>query len=168
MKINYKEIIKSLAISLLLAIGIRYFIFQPFKVEGASMEPIFTDGDYLIVDELSFHFRDIKRGETIVFHHGSSYFIKRVIGLPGETVTINNGYVYINKHMLDELDFLAGKTYGNTEVVLGEDEYFVLGDNRTSSSDSRVFGPLKQGQIIGRVWVRLMPINKINLFHAIY
>ncbi|HEY4493756.1 MAG TPA: signal peptidase I [Candidatus Paceibacterota bacterium] len=127
-----------IAVTLLIVLPIRLFVAQPFIVNGASMSPTFESGDYLIVDELTFHFRDPKRGEVIIFKYPkdpSKYFIKRVIGLPGDTVD--------------------GETLGTTE-------YFVEGDNRDASSDSRVWGPVERDLVIGRPIVRLLPIGELS------
>lgn len=159
------EIIKIVIIALAIVIPIRYFLFQPFLVKGQSMEPNFEDGDYLIVDEISYRLRDPQRGEVIVFKSPqdlSQRFIKRIIGLPGETIEIKNGKVKIfqdnQSQILDE-KYLSFSVYtsGDIRVVLGENEYFVLGDNRDFSFDSRRFGPLSAKKIIGRVFLRAWP-----------
>ena len=154
------EIVRILLISLAIVAPIRYFIVQPFVVRGASMEPNFTDQEYLVVDEASYYFREPGRGEAIIFRYPrapSEFFIKRVIGLPGEKVTIQKGRVMIENAAYPEgfaleekyLDpFL--KTYPDGEKTLGPDEYFVLGDNRNASSDSRVWGALPRKLITGR------------------
>jgi signal peptidase I len=137
------EFIKFTLIAVLIVVPIRLWIAQPFIVNGASMEPTFENGDYLIVDELSYNVRKPEKNEVIIFHYPldpSKYFIKRVEGLPGEKITIN------------------GK-----EIVLGEDSYYVLGDNRGASSDSRIWGPVKEDLIVGRALIRLWPFNKITV-----
>lgn len=158
---------KIIIIALLIVVPIRYFIFQPFFVRGQSMEPSFLTGDYLIIDELSYRFRGPERGEIIVFRYPenpSQKYIKRIIGLPGETVQIESGQVIVYKEdgisqVLDESAYLADfvQTSGATEISLGQDEYFVLGDNRPVSSDSRRWGTVPQGNIIGRVFLRAWP-----------
>ncbi|MFH1392649.1 MAG: signal peptidase I [bacterium] len=166
MKSNFwKEFIKALAISVVLAFGIRYFIVQPFKVQGASMEPNFTENDYLIIDEFTPRLKTYQRGDIVVFKHASSFYIKRIIGLPNENIEIRDNKVYINSLVLNE-DYLTEKTSGTIDITLKQDEYFVLGDNRDSSSDSRSWGILDKSLIIGRVWLRLLPLNKINKFNA--
>jgi signal peptidase I len=160
------EIIQTVLIAFLIVLPIRYFIFQPFLVHGQSMEPNFHQGDYLLVDELSFRFRPPQRGEVIVFKYPPRpqfRYIKRIIGLPGEEVVIKNGLVLINGKILNESQYLPSniKTEGYVEVKLGENEYFVLGDNRKASSDSRFWGPLKKENIIGRVFIRLWPISAL-------
>lgn len=142
--------------ALLFAFAVRAFIFQPFLVHGASMEPNFHNGDYLIIDEISYRFQDPERYEVVVFRYPndpSQRYIKRVVGLPGETVEVQDGKVII-----DEDQYLAGEnTQGSLKVQLGDNEYFVLGDNRQFSSDSRIWGSLPRKDIIGRVFLRVFP-----------
>lgn len=161
------EILKILIIALLIVAPIRYFIFQPFFVRGQSMEPNFHQGDYLIIDELSYRFRAPQRGEVVVFKYPqdpSQRYIKRIIGLPGETVKIQNSQVFIYKdgqeQALDELAYLSQfvSTSGDTQTTLGKTEYFVLGDNRSISADSRRWGSLPEKNIIGRVFLRAWPL----------
>jgi signal peptidase I len=160
------EISKIVIIALVIVIPIRYFIFQPFFVIGQSMEPNFHDGDYLIIDEISYRLRDPQRGEIVVFKYPqnpSQRYIKRIIGLPGETVEIKEGKVIIfNKEgsqVLDESAYLSPDVFtpGEIRMTLAEDEYFVLGDNRNASSDSRRWGALPRDKIIGRVFLRAWP-----------
>lgn len=149
---------------------IRNFLIQPFLVSGASMEPNFSSGDYLLIDELSYRLREPERGEVVVFHYPgnpSTFYIKRIIGLPGEQLLFKDGKVsIINKDhpkgfTLDE-NYLPNdlKTSGN-EVSLKDNEYFVLGDNRNFSFDSRSWGTLKNDKIVGLVRLRLWPFNKV-------
>jgi signal peptidase I len=169
------ETFKIVIISLLIVIPIRYFVIQPFYVQGASMEPSFEDGEYLVIDELSYYFRTPERFEVIVFRsppNPEQFYIKRIIGLSGETVEIRDGKVIIsngenpNGFILDESFYLEtdSRTYGDVILTLGEDEYFVLGDNRNASSDSRSWGPLKEDFIVGRTWLRAYPFDKITFF----
>ncbi len=141
------EVVKFVVITLIIVVPIRTFVAQPFIVSGASMDPTFRDGQYLIVDELSYYFRPPTRDEVVVFKYPkdpSKHFIKRISGLPGETVTI------------------AG-----TKQVLGPDEYFVMGDNRLASLDSRSWGALPARLITGRVLARLFPLNQIGLWPGV-
>jgi len=165
------EIAKIVIIALLIVIPIRYFIFQPFFVKGQSMEPTFENGDYLIIDEISYRFRLPERGEVIVFKYPldtSKRFIKRVIGLPGETVSITDGKVAVTT--VDGKQIALDETYIPADLkapdmapsTLGENEYFVLGDNRPYSSDSQDWGQLPQTDIIGKVEFRLWPLNDIS------
>jgi len=136
------------------------------------MEPTFQNSDYLIIDEISYRFREPERGEVVVFKYPknpSQRFIKRIIGLPGETVEIADGKVIIIKddktQILDESSYLPEslKTPGNLQTALAENEYFVLGDNRRLSADSRSWGPLFRENIIGRVFFRAWPITALAL-----
>ena len=153
------EIIKIVILALLIVIPIRYFVFQPFVVKGNSMEPNFHQGDYLIVDEISYRFNEPKRGDVIVFRYPrdtSQRFIKRIIGLPGETVKIEQGEINIindvENRILDESGYGLKENYTDNFVLsLSENEYFVLGDNRTASFDSRKWGGLSKNHIIGKV-----------------
>ncbi len=169
------ELLKAFIIAIVIIVPIRYFLIQPFFVRGASMEPTFDDGQYLVIDQLSYRFRAPARGEVIVFRYPnrpSQFFIKRVIGLPGETIQIEEGQVVIQnaQHaggvILNEASYLPAdvRTGGQMTVKLANDEYFVLGDNRAASSDSRSWGSLKRDAIVGRVWVRAFPFNSLTVF----
>jgi len=162
------ELIKIVVIAAAIVIPIRYFLFQPFFVEGQSMDPNFASGDYLIIDEISYRFSQPERGDVIVFKYPvntSRRLIKRIIGLPGETIVISNCQVIINDSSLDESAYLKDIcTSGDMTVVLGNNEYFVLGDNREFSFDSRSFGILQEGLIIGRVFIRAWPIDSLERF----
>jgi len=172
------ELIKIVVISLVIIIPVRYFLIQPFYVKGASMEPNFYDHEYLIIDEITYRFNDPVRGDIVVFRYPKNpqeYFIKRLIALPGEEVQIKDGNVIIyneeNKNgMTLEESYLASgvKTYGLSEkkVTLSTNEYFVLGDNRNSSKDSRSFGPVNDSYLTGRVLLRGWPFDRIHLFEA--
>lgn len=173
------EILQIIIISLVIVIPFRAYVAQPFLVSGPSMDDTFANGQYLIVDELTYNIRNPLRGEVAIFHYPldtKKFFIKRVIGLPGEMIQIKNDAVTIcnpdcesdkNKFTLDEpyvkLDKLS-LPRPDTTVTLGVDEYFVLGDNRGVSSDSRIWGPVKRDLFNGRPFLRLIPLSKINLF----
>ena len=154
------EVVEILLITLAIVIPIRYFLFQPFLVSGASMEPNFKQGEYLLIDEISYRFRKPQRGEVIVFKSPkdpSTYFIKRIIGLPGETIEIEGGGVRIYNlqfpvGMSLKEEYVSTLTQGELNVPLKKSEYFVLGDNRDHSSDSRSFGTIPKENIIGRAW----------------
>ncbi|MBI3631266.1 MAG: signal peptidase I, partial [Candidatus Staskawiczbacteria bacterium] len=157
------ENLNFLVTSLIIVFFIRYFIIQPFFVVGASMEPNFESGDYLIVDELSYFFRQPKRGEVIIFHppvKPGDYYIKRIIGLPGEEVMIKDGDIYLRNSNASKWDLLkgdyqvSGYTDGDLLKSLNQDEYFVLGDHRSASSDFRYFGAISKKAIIGRALFR--------------
>lgn len=168
------ELVKVVAISMAIILPIRYFLIQPFYVKGASMEPNFEDREYLIIDELSYRFRPPQRGEVVVFRYPlepREFFIKRIIGLPGEQVHIADGRVLITPPgqataiALDEPYLAPGtKIEGTNSVKLGDSEYFVMGDNRGASLDSRVFGAISRSFITGRVVLRGWPLNRVNLF----
>ncbi len=171
------ELIKVFLVAIAIIVPIRYFLVQPFFVRGASMEPNFENGEYLIIDELSYRFREPRRGEVVVFrfpHNPSQFFIKRIIGLPGDTVTVNNGQVnllngqYQQGVQLDESPYLSStvRTSGQVVEQLGEDEYFVLGDNRMASSDSRNWGKLPRDLIIGRALLRAFPFDRLDIFEV--
>lgn len=166
------EVAKIVIIAAVIVIPIRYFLFQPFFVRGQSMDPNFGNGDYLIIDEISYHLRAPERGEVIVFKYPqdlSQRFIKRIIGLPGETIEIKDNKVMIYQEgqlqVLNESSYLSNlSTGGDLQITLGEDEYFVLGDNRPFSFDSRRFGILPGENIIGRVVFRAWPFVAMAKF----
>lgn len=162
------EVLEVVLISLATVFIIRTFLIQPFLVRGASMEPNFSDGNYLLIDEITYRFREPQRGEAIVFRYPQdrrTFFIKRIIGLPGERIIIKNNQIVIGGVSLEE-DYLSPeiKTSGNIDVVLGPDEYFVLGDNRYNSFDSRNWGKLMRKEITGVVRLRLFPFNQFDVF----
>ncbi|GIW69191.1 signal peptidase I [Candidatus Parcubacteria bacterium] len=167
-----KDIARYTIVALLIIVPLRAYVAQPFYVVGSSMAPTFNSGEYLIIDELSYQLRDPRRGEVIIFRfpkQPSLYFIKRVIGLPGETVEIRGNTVFV--HAADGMhEFALNEPYVAPEhqrtdysvTVLGKDEYFVMGDNREASLDSRAWGPLPREYIVGRVLVRLFPVTRID------
>lgn len=167
------EIVQIGVLSLALVMLIRTFVIQPFYVKGASMEPNFLDHEYLLIDEVAFRFREPIRGEIVVFRYPRNpreFFIKRVIGLPGETIEIHDGRVRVTNDE-EQGGFVLTETYledsftvGERRVTLGSDEYFLLGDNRDASLDSRIFGPVKRKEFIGRVWFRGWPPDRIGKF----
>ena len=158
---------KTVVVSLAVVLLIRMFLVQPFYVKGASMEPNFNDGQYLIINEIGYRFEEPKRGDVVVFRYPlnpSEYFIKRIVGLPGETVAVDDGRVFINKKELAEAYLPKGlTTYGKITLTLSGDEYFVLGDNRPASHDSRRWGVLRRNFIVGKAWLRGWPLNKAGV-----
>lgn len=166
------ETAKIVVISLAIILPIRYYLVQPFFVKGASMEPNFEDGDYLLIDEISYRFNQPERGDVIIFRYPqdtSQFFIKRIIGLPEETVEIKNNKVTIfNKKtpqgfLLDEKYLSSNQqTLGDMVVKLDDNDYFVLGDNRLQSSDSRRWGTVNKTLIVGRAFLRPWPINRMS------
>lgn len=174
------EIVKVVSISLAIILPVRYYLIQPFYVKGASMEPNFHDHEYLIVDEISYRFKEPERGEVIVFRYPKNpqeYFIKRIIGLPNEDIQIRDGQVVVYNDenpqgkVLQE-DYLTDNlnTYNNSEhrVELSEDEYYVLGDNRSASKDSRSFGAVNKSFITGKILFRGWPLDNITVFNKDY
>lgn len=167
------EIVKIAIIAFVIVAPIRYFLFQPFIVSGASMAPNFATGDYLIVDEISYRLSTPQRGDVIVFNAGfiegyaGQRFIKRVIGLPGENVDVTNGEVKITKDgktiILNE-KYLPDnlKTFGDKNITLRTNEYFVLGDNREASYDSRFWGVVPRNDIVGKAFLRILPITSLS------
>lgn len=176
------DFVKIVLIALVIIIPVRYFIFQPFVVFGSSMEPNFINGQYLIIDELSYRFSDPSRGQSVVLKYPNDhkqYFIKRIVGLPGETIQIENGRVTIYnaenpQGITLEEPYLPsqGLTYahdvsvvaGTRTLTLKDDEYFVMGDNRFASSDSRDWGPLDRSEIVGKVFLRLLPVSDLEVY----
>src|SRR3989338_5265021 len=158
------EVAKVVLIALVIVLPLRAFVFQPFLVKGDSMETNYHSGDYLIVDEISYRFSAPKRGDVIVLKYPldlSQRFIKRIIGLPGEIVEVKGGKVTLYRAdqapmILDETGYLAEGvvTPGDTRMSLDDGEYFVMGDNRPFSSDSRRWGVLPRKDIIGRSLIR--------------
>jgi signal peptidase I len=157
---------------IIIVLVVRLWIAQPFIVSGSSMDPTFDTGEYLLIDELTYHFHEPERGDVIIFKYPkdpSQYFIKRIIGLPGETVSISDANVSIleqngaTKQLREP--YVRHRGNGSTlTVVLGPDEYFVMGDNRPDSSDSRYWGELPRSNIIGRAFLRLFPVNELGIF----
>jgi signal peptidase I len=170
----FSDIIKFTLFAILIVVPIRTFVAQPFIVSGASMDPTFWDGEYLIVDELSFRLEEPKRGEVLIFRYPddpSKFFIKRLIGLPGETLTVTGDNVHIKTADGKEFDLKEPyveesrrQNLDNITTSLGAEEYFVMGDNRIGSSDSRRWGPVPRKLIVGRPLIRLIPPSKIALF----
>lgn len=166
------ETVRFLFIALAIVLPVRVFIAQPFIVSGASMDPTFANGQYLIVDELSYHLGDPSRGDVVIFKYPKNpkqYFIKRVIGLPGETVVVNrNGQVFIKdkdgKTVLTlEEPYVAYTKDDKIERTLLPGEYFMMGDNRAGSFDSRAWGPVERDLIVGKAFLRLFPLTTIDI-----
>ncbi len=169
----FLEVAKIIIFALLIVIPIRVFLFQPFIVRGSSMEPSFYEADYLIVDQLSYRFRSPERGEVIVFHYhqiSERPHIKRIIGLPGEEVVIESGKIFITANgetiNLEENYIPYPGVTGKERIFLGEDEYFVMGDNRRSSYDSRNYGSLPREAIIGKVFFQISPFSVFSRVEA--
>ena len=155
------------------------FLFRPFQVNGASMFPNFKDREYVLTNLISLRFNDPIRGDVIVFKappDPEKDFIKRVIGVSGDTVMVKNGSVYVNNQILDESKYLASdvKTYGGyylkegAEITVPQDEFFVLGDNRPFSSDSREWGLVRKDELIGRSFFVYWPPNQMRVINNPY
>lgn len=161
-----REVLIIVVLAVLIVVPIRAFIAQPFVVEGESMYPTFKDSDYLIIDEFSYRFSDPERGDVIVFRYPNNpsvFYIKRIIGLPGETVRIERGTVTVTATSgeavtLSEPYVVNEDATYTLDATLGQEQYFVMGDNRPRSSDSRVWGPLPKEDIMGRAFFRLFPV----------
>ncbi len=167
------ELIVFTLIVLFFVVPIRLFVAQPFIVNGSSMEPAFASGEYLIIDELTYRFHEPERGDVVVFHFPDDekkFFIKRIIGLPHETVAISDHIVRITNEEHPD-GFTIEEPYVDTmnigadsvQVTLGENNYFVMGDNRNASFDSRAWGPLDNDLIVGRALLRLFPFRNIDV-----
>jgi len=163
----FTELLKFVIVAALIVFPIRFFVAQPFIVSGASMEPTFESGQYLIIDELSYRIAPPERGDVVIFRYPRNpkeFFIKRIIALPGETLYIQKGDVSVKKTSGEVVSlnepYVANPGNGNNATyVVGSDEYFVMGDNRPESSDSRVWGMLPREDIVGRAFLRLLPFN---------
>lgn len=170
------ELLKYAVIALLIVVPFRIFIAQPYMVSGSSMDPTFKDGDYLIVDQLSKRFEEPERGSVIIIRYPkdpSKFFIKRLVAFPNEKVEIKKGVVTIFNETNPEgltLDnsYVVYKKNDDFSMQLHDNEYFVMGDNRAGSSDSRIWGSLPKENIIGRPILRLFPLNKIGVWPGIF
>lgn len=169
----FGEVAKIVIVALLIVVPIRTFLVQPFFVKGESMAPAFQDQEYLLIDEFSYRLGEPRRGDVVVFHYPNDkrqYYIKRVVGLPGERVKAENNQVkiYSREHLaglvLDEQAYVSGETPGNFDVTLKANEYFVLGDNRNRSYDSRSWGALDRALIVGKVWLVVWPFPRAQAF----
>jgi len=181
------EVVETLVLTLLIYLVIHNFVAQPFEVQQSSMVPTIVDGEYILIDKLTTRFDGYHYGDVVVFNPPSGSglatdgipFIKRIIGLPGDTVTLENGRVFITRpgeapvrieepYVVTEADGSTAPTLCPREAcpqewIVGDDEYFVMGDNRPSSQDSRVFGPINEDLILGRAWLRYFPLDRIGL-----
>ncbi len=164
------ETIKFAIVAFIIVWPIRAFVAQPFIVSGSSMVPTFENSQYLIVDQISYRLEEPKRGDVVVFRYPndpSKFFIKRIIGLPGEAVSIDGSEVTVEtvdgeKITLDE-PYVKNESKNNFRTTIGDTEYFVMGDNRAASSDSRYWGNLDEHYIVGKAFVRLLPLHAFGL-----
>lgn len=168
---SFWEMVKYAALALIIVVPFRIYVAQPYMVSGLSMDPTFKDADYLIVDQISKRFEEPQRGSVVIIRYPrnpSEFFIKRLIGFPGETIQINDGAVsiYRGDEKITTLDepYVVYKKLENFSLTLNQDEYFVMGDNRAGSSDSRAWGSLPKKYIIGRPILRLLPLTKIDIW----
>lgn len=170
------ELARFVIIALLIVIPIRFFVVEPFVVSGSSMFPTFENGDYLIVDKLSYELGDPKRNDVVIFKYPNDhkkYFIKRIIGLPNETVDIKGSVVTItsSEHKdgftLEE-PYVKNSANNDTHLKLKGDEYFVMGDNRGASSDSRFWGAVTRDLMTGKALLRLLPVSDLSILPGQY
>lgn len=175
-KQSFWELVRFALIAIIIVIPIRIFIAQPFIVSGSSMIPTFENGEYLIIDEISYRFNEPQRDDVVVFRYPNDtkkFFIKRIIGLPNETVNIKGNTVTItNKEHPDglvlEQPYVKNEAINEEHFVLKDAEYFVIGDNRSASSDSRYWGAVPKKLLIGKVFLRLFPIGKVGILPGDY
>ncbi len=170
------ELIKVVVLAGITIGAVRYFIFKPFIVHGASMAPNFYENEYLIIDEISYRFKEPARGDIVVLRNPrkeEEFFLKRVIGMPGERVVVRDSQVFLAKDkdtapVLLQESYLPSREFtpGVVDVTLGENEYYILGDNRDASLDSRIFGPIPGENIIGRVLLRGWPFDRAQRFQV--
>jgi len=169
----FLDFIQTIVLALAIFLVVYLFLFQPHQVSGQSMMPNFQDGEYLLTDKVTYRFKLPQRGDVIVFNappHRQDEYIKRIIGLPGETVSIQNRHLYINRRPLNEtyIPTQLSTPTGNflpegSSYTLKSDEYFVVGDNRLNSSDSRIWGPIKRSDIVGKAWLIYWPLPQAGL-----
>lgn len=168
------DFIEAIVFALAIFVVCYLFLFQPNQIKQHSMEPTYQESEYILTDKISYRLGIPKRGDVVVFRSPKNAevdFIKRIIGLPGEKIKIKAGKVYINGDVLDESAYLDPSVYTgpegylaeNTESLIPDGHYFTMGDNRTQSSDSRDFGPVKPGEFIGKVFFRYWPIDRFGL-----
>lgn len=172
----FLDILEVFVTSFAIFLFVYLLILQPHKIKGNSMEPNFHDGEYLLTDKLSYRFKEPARGDVIVFKPPVSQedeYIKRIIALPGETISIKNGKFYINGKMLIEnyipsSIYTKGKTFlpNDKEITVPQGSYFVAGDNRESSSDSRYWGFITKGDISGKAWFIYWPIKSMGIIKS--
>lgn len=168
------DLVQTIVIAGAIFVVIYAFLFRPYQVNGHSMDPTFQNGEYVLTNLITLRFSPLKRGDIIVFHappEKDKDYIKRVIGLPGDRIKVQDGQVYLNGKKLDQLSFLSSSVYTNggaflgegDEVVVPEDDYFTMGDNREFSSDSREWGFVPKDKIIGKSFFVYWPLNHMRM-----
>ncbi len=165
--------IETVVVALVISVILYLFVMTPHEVIGNSMHPTYQNGEYLMANKIQYKlFGEPQRGDVIIFKYSETQdFIKRVIGLPGDSVMIKDGQIYINNELLDETNYLASTIYTNggdylhegETITVGENQYFVCGDNRPHSSDSRSFGPINENQIKGKAWIVYFPFSQFRI-----
>ena len=163
---SMREVVETILPAVFIALMIHLFLAQATRVEGYSMEPTLRGQERLVIEKLSFHFHEPERGDIVVLRvpqYGKEMLIKRVIGLPGDTIAVENGEVFLNGTVLEE-DYINGPPRGSYgPEVVPADSVFVMGDNRNNSNDSRSFGPIPHENIVGRAWIRYWPLQEIGI-----
>jgi len=170
--------LETVVVALVISIVLYLFIMTPHEVIGNSMHPTYQNGEYLMANKLLYRFQDPQRGDVIIFKYSDTQdFIKRVIGLPGDKVMLKDGHIYINDQLLDESAYLSNSIYTNggeflhegESITVPDNEYFVCGDNRPHSSDSRTFGPVSKDNIKGKAWLVYFPFSQFRIaLHETY
>jgi len=174
-KESFFELLRFALLALLVVVPVRLFVIEPFVVSGSSMLPTFENEDYLIIDKLSYELGEPKRDEIVIFRYPkdpTKFFIKRIIGLPGEIIDIRDGIVTITsenkKKITLEEPYIKSNSHDSVRFELKDNEYFVMGDNRNHSSDSRYWGAVTRELIVGKPLLRLLPINNIDILPGNY
>lgn len=164
--------LETVVVALVISIVLYLFIMTPHEVIGNSMHPTYQNGEYLMANKLLYRFQDPQRGDVIIFKYSDTQdFIKRVIGLPGDKVMLKDGHIYINNQLVDESSYLSNSIYTNggeflhegETITVPDNEYFVCGDNRPHSSDSRTFGPISKEDIKGKAWLVYFPFSQFRI-----
>ena len=166
------SLIETILVALVLAIVLYLFIMTPHEVVGNSMHPTYKNGEMLMANKITYRVSEPKRGDVIIFKFSDTQdFIKRIVGIPGDEVMIKDGKIYINNELLDESKYLQSSVITNggsylhegQSITIQDNEYFVCGDNRTNSSDSREFGPITQDKIKGKAWIVYFPFTEFRI-----
>ena len=164
--------VETVVIALVIAVVLYLFLMTPHEVLGNSMHPTYKNGEYLMANKVLYRFSEPRRGDVIIFKYSETQdFIKRIIGVPGDSLTIKDGKILINGNQLDEDTYLADTVYTNggaavaegQTITIGENEYFVCGDNRPHSSDSRTFGSISKDRIKAKAWIVYLPLSEFRI-----